>query len=276
MINTLIEAAKMGGSVALTALPTATMDVLKEKGDFATSADLKSQEVIKNILTRDFPQIQIIAEEDDETETNSANFFTVDPFDGTVIGNNGSPEWGVLLSYVENYKPKLAVLYQPVLKRMLVAEVSTGCNLSIDDKIKKIAVFSDRSKKDRYLFAMDIFYHTKVSSIKNILLPLVEKNKIINSRHAGCSLNAGIELVTGAIDIFISEFGKVWDYAPIACATLAAGGAAYTLDSETLEYRDFKCDRKFDGILIARSKEIAEDVFDVIGAVGAPFMGARN
>ncbi|MBN1797224.1 MAG: 3'(2'),5'-bisphosphate nucleotidase CysQ [Spirochaetales bacterium] len=130
------------------------MDVYK--GDFIiehkkdnsplTIADRKAHELIKTRLTEMFPGIPLLSEEGKEISFSErskwADFWLVDPLDGTkeFIKRNG--EFTVNIALIEKGHPALGVVYAPDLHILYFAAKSLGAYkcVNIDSKLSAISL----------------------------------------------------------------------------------------------------------------------------------------
>ena len=67
----------------------------EDKSDFATQADLESEQKIIQILTKNFPDHNIIAEESGVVDKGSEYTWVIDPLDGTISFAAGMPYFAV-------------------------------------------------------------------------------------------------------------------------------------------------------------------------------------
>jgi myo-inositol-1(or 4)-monophosphatase len=90
----------------------------KAPDDPVTEADLAANKVIKKIILNRFPLDGWLSEED---VTNTSRFLNkrvwiIDPLDGTKEFIDKNPEFAVSIALVENNRPILGVIYNPMTK----------------------------------------------------------------------------------------------------------------------------------------------------------------
>lgn len=90
----------------------ATVVVQKDIGDFATSADLTSESLIRDYIHKKYPQHNIFGEEGGLTDNHSEYEWIIDPLDGTKEYARGVKEYNCLIA-VEYQK----ILVVGVIKR---------------------------------------------------------------------------------------------------------------------------------------------------------------
>lgn len=85
----------------------ATIVVQKDIGDFALTADLASEKLIRTYIQKKYPDHSVIGEEGGLTDKHSEYLWIIDPLDGTKEYARGIPEYNCLI--VVEHKGKLIV-----------------------------------------------------------------------------------------------------------------------------------------------------------------------
>ncbi len=259
------EAARAGGQAALQLLPEAKVFAEKQAGDFSTTADIGAQAEALRVLAHYYPDIPVIAEENEGEQLIPESFFTVDPLDGTIIASRGCLEWGVLVSYVHRGEPEHAVLYQPALGRMITASRAQGCFLHEESafSVRRLTFDNSGSHKcpERVMLDFQLTFATQTWQLEATLLELIKHERVFMNRTSGATVQAGFELLLGHTDICICPVGgKIWDYAPVALAVKEAGGEALYLESESMRTYPLRCNQIYMGILLARNADLAREL----------------
>ncbi|MCK5105383.1 MAG: 3'(2'),5'-bisphosphate nucleotidase CysQ, partial [Cyclobacteriaceae bacterium] len=118
-----------------------------------TLADKASNKLIVKALKENFPDIQILSEEEksiDYAERKTWNkFWLVDPLDGTkeFIKRNG--EFTVNIALVENGFPTFGIIYAPILEKLYIGDVSGKKAFMIDEDHQKIPLKVNNRLEDR-------------------------------------------------------------------------------------------------------------------------------
>jgi 3'(2'), 5'-bisphosphate nucleotidase len=122
----------------------------KEDNSPLTLADKASNRVIVSSLSKSFPEIPILSEEEKHVEyaerSNWNKFWLVDPLDGTkeFIKKNG--EFTVNIALIENGYPVLGIIYAPVLETLYIGIVSEKTAIKIDKSgIKTVLTVNHKS-----------------------------------------------------------------------------------------------------------------------------------
>jgi myo-inositol-1(or 4)-monophosphatase len=104
----------------------------KKNEDPVTTADIKADSILREGLTKDFPDTGWLSEEtrDDFTRLDQKMVWIVDPIDGTKEFVSGIPEYAVSVALVENGQPILAAVYNPASKELFAAASGQGAWLN--------------------------------------------------------------------------------------------------------------------------------------------------
>ncbi|MBA2598648.1 MAG: 3'(2'),5'-bisphosphate nucleotidase CysQ [Chloroflexia bacterium] len=106
----------------------------KSDGSPVTDADIAADAIIREVLTRHFPDDAILSEEsrDDELRLEEARCWIVDPIDGTEQFIARTGEFDILVALVENGRPIAAAGFQPATGVLVTATDGGGAWLCID------------------------------------------------------------------------------------------------------------------------------------------------
>ncbi|MEA2060786.1 MAG: inositol monophosphatase family protein [Thermodesulfobacteriota bacterium] len=191
----------------------------KGKIDLVTEADLASEKAVIDIITRDFPDDMIIAEESGETGEISDRQWIVDPLDGTTNFAHSFPFFGVSIAFQAEDELVAGVVYNPVLDEFFEAEKGKGAFLN-NEPIK----VSDRvNLKDSLLgtgFPYDVYEDP--DPVMDILKRMIIKVQGI--RRAGAAAVDLCYLAAGRLDGFWEQDLKPWDTAAGTVILKEAGG----------------------------------------------------
>jgi len=103
----------------------------KGPGDFVSSADKRTEQIIINELQKAHPDYGIITEETGIiNKGNLKNRWVVDPIDGTMNFLNGIPQFAISIGYEENNEIKCGVIFNPITNEMFSAEKGNGAYLN--------------------------------------------------------------------------------------------------------------------------------------------------
>ncbi|MDD2716551.1 MAG: inositol monophosphatase family protein [Candidatus Wallbacteria bacterium] len=102
----------------------------KGSNNLVTDADLESETMIVEFLRKNFPSHGIIAEEGSKSESQNAEYFLIDPLDGTTNFAHSYPCFAVSIGLMENEEPVCGVVYDPMRDEMFSAFQGGGALLN--------------------------------------------------------------------------------------------------------------------------------------------------
>ncbi len=197
-----------------------------------TEADLKSNNIIKEILSE--TNLDILSEEDKDDETRLAQnrIWVIDPLDGTTDFVNKTGEFTVMIALVDNKKPVLGIIYWPTEETMFLAQKNSGAWRFSNDNWAKISVSNiSELKKCR---AVGSRYHLSENE-----KTLLKKLMITNFTSVGSSLKVG-EISSGSADVYLTTTNKMkeWDTCASYCIISEAGGKMTDMFGNDISYNN--------------------------------------
>ena len=218
-INIAIKAAKTSGKllsqdkVALNNKTSSTSKDLKLK------ADVKSENLIKEIITSnsDYP---ILAEESGKSNENLGEiFWVVDPLDGTANYNRGIPICCVSIGLVRNMKPLAGIIYDFNNNDLYVGD---NINKIVTLNDKKISVSTINQKNDGILIT-GLPHGTDYSdeALGKMINDMQSWKKV---RMIGSAAMASCYIASGKGDLYQEKGVYFWDIVAGAAIVNAAGG----------------------------------------------------
>ena len=94
----------------------------KEGSELLTTADRESEQLIISSIIKEYPGIEIIAEETKPGNWQEKEAFIVDPLDGTNNFSFGIPMFCVSIAYQAEGDLKIGVIYDPLHEELFYAE----------------------------------------------------------------------------------------------------------------------------------------------------------
>ena len=185
--------------------------------DFATDADLKAEEKIISILTKDFPDHNIVAEESGRISKNSEYTWVIDPMDGTISFAHGVPYYSVSIGLLEDNKPVLGVINIVSFNELYWAEAGKGSYLNGEKiHVSKINTLGEAA------CSMDFGHKNKrLEKVERYVSPLINKVGYPYSFGSGV---ATLGLVgKGVLEAYICQ-AWIWDFAAGVVIVREAGG----------------------------------------------------
>ena len=121
----------------------------KSAGDFVSRADLRAEEVIREMLMEARPNYGWLGEESDPIEgKDPTRRWIVDPLDGTTNYLHGLPHWAISIALEHKGEIVAGVVYDPAKDEMFFAEKGQGAWMN-DQRVR----VSDRSRMIDTIFA---------------------------------------------------------------------------------------------------------------------------
>jgi myo-inositol-1(or 4)-monophosphatase len=114
MLEVALGAARAASALLCKARPAEVRDKGNPR-DLVTEWDLRSEDLIRERLTSDAPDVAIVGEEHGGGDTDAALRWLVDPIDGTVNFAHGLPLWAVSIALEERDLPLVGVVTAPAL-----------------------------------------------------------------------------------------------------------------------------------------------------------------
>jgi 3'(2'), 5'-bisphosphate nucleotidase len=197
-----------------------------------TAADLASERVIVEILTKAFPDIPVVSEEtvpEAGFSSPADRFWCVDPLDGTkeFIVRNG--EFAVLVGLIEHGRPVLGVVHGPAAGVTYIAHGAGTAMLRRGGAFEPIRA---RVPDPNGI----VVVHSRSHENSRRLAEYFQGRQIAERRQCGSALKFGV-LAAGDADLY-PRFGTTmeWDTAAGQAVLEAAGGHVFDLTGGPLTY----------------------------------------
>jgi len=216
---------------------------IKQDDSPITEADLKSNEIIKKILSKTGYHILSEEDKDDQNRLSEEIIWIVDPLDGTSDFIDKTGEFTVMIALVKNKEPILGVIGWPTEKTIFAAQKGKGSFRYSGNSWRKILVteISELSQ----CRAVGSRHHL---SDKEKMF--IEKLGINNFTSVGSSLKVG-KISSGEAEAYITTTNKMkeWDSAASYCIISEAGGRMTDMLGNDITYNN-KIVNHQNGILV--------------------------
>ena len=227
-----IKAAKEAGDAILEIYQRDFDTHTKKDNSPITEGDLKSNEIIKKILSE--TEHVILSEEDnDDLSRLSENMvWIIDPLDGTSDFIDKTGEFTIMIALIKNKKPILGVIGWPTEKTFFVAQKGSGAFRYSNDEWHKISVTSiSELSKCRTVGSRHHLSDREKSFIKKL--------GIEDFTSIGSSLKVG-KISSGEAEAYITTTNKMkeWDSAASYCIISEAGGKMTDMLGNDITYNN--------------------------------------
>jgi len=130
-----IEASKRAGIYLMDVLDRQREIRMKGDVDIVTDADKGAERIIHEIISKEYPEDQFMAEEGTSNKSSSDLLWVVDPLDGTTNYAHRFPVFCVSIALVKDGIPQLGCIYNPNLDELFTSHRGEGAFLN-DEPIK--------------------------------------------------------------------------------------------------------------------------------------------
>ncbi|QIE57809.1 inositol monophosphatase [Pikeienuella piscinae] len=225
---------------------------MKGAGDFVSRADIKAEQVIRDVLMEARPAYGWLGEESAAAEAEDGmHRWLVDPLDGTTNFLHGLPHWAVSIALERKGEIISAVVFDPVKDEMFTAEKGQGAWMN-DRRLR----VSGRRDMIEMIFGTGVPFADSKHLPKSLrefslLLP-----RCAGVRRWGAASLDLAYVAAGRLDGFWERGIQPWDVAAGSLLVREAGGLIGALDGPG--------DPVNDGRIIAANAEVFERLGEIL------------
>ncbi|MCW8811245.1 MAG: histidinol-phosphatase [Ignavibacteriaceae bacterium] len=187
----------------------------KDDNSPVTIADKKAEEIMREMISKHFPDHGIVGEEFGVTNQDAEYTWILDPIDGTKSFICGAYSFGTLIGLLKDGKPLLGVYNHPILNDFLI-----GDNVETKINGEQTAVRDHNNLNDAILLTTDHLNIEKYQN-KDKFDQLIKNVKLY--RNWGDCYGYYL-LATGFTDIMVDPIMSPWDSLPLIPIIRGAGG----------------------------------------------------
>ncbi|HXX43590.1 MAG TPA: inositol monophosphatase family protein [Candidatus Acidoferrales bacterium] len=129
-LNVAVDIAREAGAILREGFERPKTITYKGEVDLVTESDRRSEELVVSRLKKLFPDHGIVAEEGSGAAARTKYCWHVDPLDGTTNFAHGYPCFAVSIGLVEDGKPIVGVVFNPVADELFTAVRGEGAFLN--------------------------------------------------------------------------------------------------------------------------------------------------
>ncbi len=190
----------------------------KAHHEIITKADLAAEKIILDIIHKNFPDHQILSEEDGHNGKKSDYLWIIDPLDGTTNFSMHNPLFSVSIGVAYKGEIIMGVVHAPFLQETYTAQLGKGVKLNN----KKIKVSNIRNLNE----SLNTYCHARENKYVRKALTYMRKQKLngFDCRQLG---SAAIELAfvaAGRVESIVIPGANSWDVAAGVLLVREAGG----------------------------------------------------
>jgi 3'(2'), 5'-bisphosphate nucleotidase len=228
-----LDLARMAGKAILEVYASRFEVRFKGPDDPVTDADLRSQDIIVEGLSREFPQDGIVSEElpVSEEARHKSRVWYIDPLDGTGEFVARTGEFSLIIGLVEAGLPKLGVIYWPVGDALYVGVCDEAAWIIRGHDRRRTWVSTAAPPHPVRLAVSRSHRHPAIDTIKA---------RLGNVQEIPCgSVGAKIGLlVSGEVDAYVepARYTSKWDVCGAEAIVRGAGGFMSDLAGGPIRY----------------------------------------
>lgn len=211
-----------------------------------TIADKKAEEVMRELIMKEYPEHGILGEEFGVHNPDAEYQWILDPIDGTKSFICGALSFGTLIALTKNGSPVLGVINHPILDEFLIGDNNKTLLNNNSVKIRECKRISDA-----VLLTTDHYHLKKHKNFKNFEA-LAENVKLY--RNWGDCYGYYL-LSTGFADIMIDAIMSVWDSMALIPVIKGAGGIITDYEGNPAEKGNS---------IVAASKDIHAEIIELL------------
>lgn len=229
MKKTLKECLQIAGEIQKNNFQNIRNIQLKNKiSSIVTEVDIKCDKAITAIISKNYPEHNILTEENGFINNQSNFTWIVDPLDGTSNYAAGLSWFGVLISIFKNNTPIISGAYLPIENKLYLAEKENGASLNKE----KLAVKNCKLEDALVAFSMDFTDDiTYLDRGANIYKHLVTNSR--NVRTTNCLVDL-LNISENKFGCCIDLFNGIWDIAAPYLIIKEAGGVIRDLEGKDI------------------------------------------
>jgi len=225
----LIDICHQAGQLALQYFNAQDQLVIDHKGhqDFVSQADREVELLIRELLTKAFPDDAIVGEEHAPTVGTSGFTWVIDPIDGTTNFINGIAAWTVVIAGVQDGSTQIGVIHDPCHQETFVATRGHGTLLNDTSlKIDDARLLSQGT--------VGIGYSNRVDDqgIVKLVSALVDEGSMFYRNASGALSLAYV--AAGRLLGYSEEHMNAWDCLAGQLIVAEAGGRVETQDADAM------------------------------------------
>jgi histidinol-phosphatase len=207
---------------------------IKPDGTEVTDADRRAEEVIREMIARQFPEDCVLGEEFGATHKAETKYqWVIDPLDGTTWFTLGVPIFGTLIALLEDGDPLLGVIHFLVTGETIYAGKGLGCWFKADDTAPvRVHVGTATGLEDAVISVAGVHSSNIHITMRQVLYNLTGViNQAKKFRFCGDCLQHAL-VCRGRIHAAIDTIMQPWDIAALIPFIEEAGGIATTLSGQ--------------------------------------------
>ncbi len=211
------------------------LNAIAEKGrpgDLVTEADQKAESVVLEIITRNFPNHAILAEESGYLGNQNQNpyLWAIDPLDGTTNYAHGYPVACVSVGLMIEGIPQVGAIYNPFRRELFRAAKGLGATLNHSPiKVSRVATLNSS-------LLVSGFAYDRTETLDNNYAEFCHLTHLTQGvRRSGSAALDLTDVACGRLEGYWERGIKAWDVVAGVVILEEAGGKISAYDGSVLE-----------------------------------------
>lgn len=198
--------------------------------DLVSDADVEAEQTVATILRAEFPDHELLGEEELRGSVEAPNLWIIDPLDGTNNYAHGLPHFAVSIAYWHHGKPLIGVVHNPAREDWYVAVSGKGA--TYNDQAVHV---STAPRLDEVLIGCG-FYYDRGAMMRATLEAIAELfgQHIHGIRRFGTASLDLCQVGCGQFGGFFEYQLSPWDFAAGMLFVQEAGGTVTTAEGNPL------------------------------------------
>jgi myo-inositol-1(or 4)-monophosphatase len=254
ILKTALKAARVAGRHLKKSFLFRSEVEFKGEIDLITQRDRESQQIIHQIIKKNFPRHSILGEENLEIQKSREHLWLIDPIDGTTNFVHQLPFFSISIAYLREGEIKTGVVYNPRINELFWATAKGGAFLN-----KKRITVSRETDLQKSFLATGFPYDIRESAENNLNYFNTFILKALAIRRCG---SAAIDLAytaAGRFDGFWELKLNPWDTAAGALLVTEAGGKITNFSGQPFDPFEKEC--------VASNQKIHQQILDIISKI---------
>jgi len=181
-----------------------------------TIADRSAEAAMRTLIEDAYPEHGIFGEEFDFVRTDAEYAWVLDPIDGTRAFVTGMPVFGTLIALMQNGRPILGMINQPILNERWIG--IAGRQTTLNGRPVSTSNVTRLADAAQYSTDPDMFGHGDDRAKVDAMLAEVK------SKRYGGDCYAYALLASGFVDLVVEASLKIYDFMPLVPVVEGAGG----------------------------------------------------
>jgi 3'(2'), 5'-bisphosphate nucleotidase len=224
---------------------------LHSEADYKTEADRCAHDQIVAGLARLFPSIEIISEESStRISTRPAEYWLIDPIDGTASWYHGFDSFVTQAAYIEHGVPLFGIVHAPVTGKTWTAVKGGGAYLNS----RSLPMLSEGER---------LILTDNTSAPHGIARDVMSKLSVTGYIESGSLGLKSVLVADGTADLFVKDVCvRDWDLAPASLILYEVGGQLALSDGSPYIFDGSY--EKHGGFIVARDRSLLSRVVEIL------------